>query len=179
MAPPRRNVEIKARVRDVARQRMLAQKLAQGEPQVIEQEDVFFRVPRGRLKLRAFGDGTGELIYYERRDSTGPATSEYRLSPTGDPESLRETLGAALGLGAIVRKRRTLYWSGQTRIHLDEVEGLGDYLELEVVLGGEQSAEEGEEIARDIMARLEVRDADLVDRAYVDLLEAEGSSAGE
>jgi predicted adenylyl cyclase CyaB len=176
VALPQRNVEIKARARDAPRQRALAQELAQGEPEVIDQQDTFFRVARGRLKLRVFGDGTGELIYYERRDATEASVSEYLLSPTADPESLRATLSAALGLRAIVRKRRTLYRCGRTRIHLDRVEGLGDYLELEVVLRGDQSAAEGAKIARQIMDRLEVRDADLVDVAYVDLLEATGAS---
>jgi predicted adenylyl cyclase CyaB len=174
LGSPRRNVEIKARARDAARQRRLARELAPGEPEVIEQQDTFFRVPRGRLKLRVFGDGSGELIYYERPDSSEASVSEYRLAPTADPESLRETLGAALGLRATVRKRRTLYRCGQTRIHLDQVEGLGDYLELEVVLREDQSAAEGAVIAQQLMERLEVRDSDLVDRAYVDLLEAEG-----
>jgi len=143
---------------------------------VIDQQDTFFHVARGRLKLRVFGDGTGELIYYERPDAAEASVSEYLLSPTADPESLGATLSAALGLRAIVRKRRTLYRCGQTRIHLDQVEGLGDYLELEVVLRGDQSAAEGAKIAQQIMDHLEVGDADLVDVAYVDLLQATGAS---
>ena len=79
-------------------------------------------------------------------------------------------LSAALGVRGEVRKRRTLLLSGQTRIHLDEVVDLGDFLELEVVLEPTQPAEDGELIARELMRRLDVRDEDLVEGAYLDLL---------
>ncbi len=82
-------------------------------------------------------------------------------------------LKAALGEIGIVRKRRTLYLVGQTRIHLDEVEGLGDWLELEVVLEPGQSADDGARIARGTDARIRDRHDDLEARAYVDLLNSQ------
>ncbi|MEA2039033.1 MAG: class IV adenylate cyclase, partial [Thermodesulfobacteriota bacterium] len=125
-----RNIEIKARARDLKKQAQLAVKLADGNPEVIFQEDTFFNVPFGRLKLRVFEDGTGELIQYERPDSRYPSESKYLLYATNNPEPLKEALTNALGVRAIVRKLRRVYLRGQTRIHFDQVEGLGDYIEL-------------------------------------------------
>jgi len=168
---PAANVEIKARVRDAGRLEALARALAGGgPPTVLRQVDTFFRVSRGRLKLRELDAAHGELIFYERPDATGPKRSDYRIARTPSPAELRETLGAALGVVGVVRKVRRLYLVGPTRVHLDEVEGLGHFLELEVVLAPGQSAAEGERIARELMARLEVRPEDLIAGAYLDLL---------
>jgi len=163
------NIEIKAKARDFARQMKLAQAIG-GSGAVILQEDVFFHVPQGRLKLRFLAPDRGELIYYEREDAAGPKTSDYVISQTGEPETLRRLLASALGELGIVRKKRTLFHAGQTRIHLDEVEGLGCFLELEVVLQPMQSAEEGAAIARDLMNRLQIAPDDLIEGAYLDLM---------
>jgi len=165
-----RNIEIKARISDTRAVEALAAALSDTAPELIEQEDTFFNVPRGRLKLRVFSPTKGELIFYERDDCAGPKCSLYSIVPTIDPSALKSLLSAALGVRAVVRKRRTLYLCGQTRIHLDDVEGLGDFLELEVVLTPEQRVEEGTAIASDLMRRLNIRPSDLVEGAYVDLL---------
>src|SRR5690606_26805963 len=99
----------------------------------------------------------------------GPKASTYVRTPTTDPAGLRFVLSAVLGELGEVRKQRTLYLVGQTRIHLDEVIGLGNFMELEVVLSDDQSEPEGEQIATDLMARLGIRPADLCDGAYLDL----------
>jgi predicted adenylyl cyclase CyaB len=140
---------------------------------VLEQEDTFFSVPEGRLKLRVFPDGKGELIAYRRPDAVGPKTSEYFVYRTAHPEILSALLDRSLGVRGVVRKRRLLYLAGPTRIHLDEVEGLGAFLELEVVLADGQPEAEGEAIARRLLSDLGVRDEDRVAAAYIDLLEAE------
>ena len=91
-------------------------------------------------------------------------------TPTGSPDSLREALTLGYGEVGRVRKRRTLFMVGRTRIHLDEVEGLGDFLELEVVLRDGEPIEVGVREAEGLMARLQVQPSQLIDRAYVDLL---------
>jgi predicted adenylyl cyclase CyaB len=169
-----RNVEIKARARDVDAVRARAEALSDAPAVVLEQEDTFFSVPDGRLKLRVFPDGKGELIAYRRPDAVGPKTSEYSVYRTTHPETLKALLARALGMRGVVRKRRLLYLVGRTRIHLDEVEGLGAFLELEVMLDDGQPDAEGEAIARCLLADLGVRDEDRVAAAYIDLLEAEG-----
>ncbi len=83
-------------------------------------------------------------------------------------------LSNALGVVGRVRKRRRLYLVGNTRIHLDEVEGLGSFLELEVVLSGPQTVAEGEAVARSLMRELGIPRSSLIHGAYLDLIEAQG-----
>ncbi len=165
------NIEIKARVADPTRQHALAARLAGGAPPtVLQQTDTFFPGARGRLKLRQLSPTEGELISYHRADLAGTKQSRYLLARTTEPAALRAVLADAYGTGTVVTKTRLLYLVGQTRIHLDEVVGLGSFLELEVVLADGQLPDEGHRIAREIMVALEVRDADLIEGAYADLL---------
>ena len=166
------NVEIKAKLRDREAVEALVRVRSDHGPELIFQEDVFFPCESGRLKLRAFSGDRGELIFYRRLDSEGPTQSDFFKAPTADPDALSTALKAALGEVGTVRKRRTLYLVGQTRIHLDEVDGLGDWLELEVVLEPGQTAEHGAQIARDLMLALGIEEMDLEARAYIDLLTA-------
>ena len=166
-----RNVEIKARLSDYEDTARRARELSRSEPVVIKQEDVFFPCPSGRLKLRILGPERGELIFYQRPDQEGPKTSHYSLAPTSDPTGLRHVLATAYGEKAVVRKIRHLYLVGRTRIHVDRVEGLGDFLELEVVLAEGDSPAEGEAETHQLMKPLGVTPADLIADAYVDLLE--------
>ena len=165
------NIEIKARARNFTDLRRRAEALSDSPVQVISQEDTFFQTARGRLKLRQVSPEHGQLVYYERTDAFGPKRSDYILAGTSEPSALITALTAALGVRGIVRKRRYLYLVGQTRLHLDEVEGLGEFIELEVVLRPEQSDAEGQAIAQDLMGRLGVQEEDLLEGAYMDLLE--------
>jgi predicted adenylyl cyclase CyaB len=169
------NVEIKARIPSVDALLPIAQALSDDKHlQRIHQDDTFFAVPHGRLKLREFHDGAGELIHYLRPDAAGPKLSDYLLVPVAEPDAMREALQRACGLIGRVRKHRILALAGQTRIHLDQVEGLGDFLELEVMLRDGQTEAEGTAIAHDLMQRLGVRPDQLVEGAYLDLLRAQG-----
>ena len=165
-----RNVEIKARVDDMAALRRLVEAVADNGPLVLSQSDTFFNCPRDRLKLRVIDRAAGELIYYQRPDAAGPSESNYRIFPVADPPALHETLHRAYGTLGVVEKERALYRAGQTRIHLDRVSGLGHFMELEVVLREGQSAAEGAAIAAELMRRLEIGEESLVERAYLDLL---------
>jgi len=167
-----RNIEIKARIDSVEALLPRARALADGAPQAIAQDDTFFTCPRGRLKLRDFGDGQGELIHYQRADSVGPKLSDYVRVPSTDPAALLEALTRALGAIGRVRKTRQVLLAGQTRIHLDRVEGLGDFIELEVVLRDGQTETDGVAIAEALLARLGVPPAHLLAGAYLDLLGA-------
>ena len=165
-----RNIEIKARIESVETLLPRARALADGDAEIIDQDDSFFVVPHGRLKLRQFADGSAELIHYHRPDSGEPKASDYVRVPVPDPAALREALARANGLQGRVRKRRWLLLSGQTRIHIDRVEGLGDFMELEVVLHEAQSDAEGAAIAQALMQRLGLHDAPRLAGAYLDLL---------
>jgi len=164
------NIEIKARTRDFLQQKELACKLTDTPEQLICQEDTFFNVIKGRLKLRMFSPSCGELIYYERDNISGPKQSNYSISKTDNPIKLKDMLSCALGIGGVVRKKRYLFIAGQTRIHLDDVEGLGYFIELEVVMQPEQTADQCLQIANLIMEKMQIREDDLIDVAYLDLL---------
>ena len=165
-----RNIEIKARIDSVEALLPVAQALADAQLQTIAQDDTFFVCARGRLKLRDFGDGTGELIHYQRADTAGPKLSDYVRVPTGEPAVLREALERAQGVLGRVRKTRWLLLAGPTRIHLDRVEGLGDFVELEVVLRDDQSEAEGVAIADALLQALGVSPTQRLAGAYLDLL---------
>ncbi len=166
------NVEIKARVHDPGRLRARAAELANGPGTELRQEDQFFPVRTGRLKLRRIEGQGAELIFYQRPDRLEAAVSMYRRTPVEDPDGLSESLREALGADVVVRKVRLLYLVGRTRIHLDEVEELGHYMELEVVLREGESTDEGVREAAQLAARLGIEEEDHVSCAYADLLRA-------
>ena len=165
------NIEIKARVRDFADLRLRAEVLSDTPVEVIPQEDTFFNAPHGRLKLRQLTPERGQLVYYERTDSAGPKRSDYFVVETNDPATLKSALTAALGVRGVICKTRYLYLVGQTRIHLDEVAELGQFMELEVVMQPGQTDPEGQAIADDLMVKLGIIPSDLLEGAYMDLLE--------
>jgi predicted adenylyl cyclase CyaB len=169
------NIEIKAHARNFLEIKSRAEKMSDTPVEVIPQEDTFFNTPQGRLKLRDLGDHA-QLIYYTRPDQEGPKRSDYHITRSADPQNLKRVLELAYGIRGVVRKTRYLYLVGQTRLHLDDVEGLGQFMELEVVLEEGQTDVEGEKIAEEMMAALGVERGDLIDGAYMDLLEQ--SSAG-
>lgn len=168
-----RNVEIKARFPDDAEADRVGRRaceLATAPVESLQQDDSFFRCAQGRLKLRVFADGQGELIAYARADTAGPKTSTYCRTPAADPDGLRAALAASCGLIGRVCKQRRVVLVGRTRIHLDTVEGLGRFLELEVVLRDDEPACDGVDEAEALMTRLGVAPGWLVEGAYLDLL---------
>jgi len=164
------NIEVKVASPDMAAVAEKARRLSGSAAQVLHQEDTFFTVPSGRLKLRKLSPTLGELIYYERPDVPGPKQSHYLIARTAEPEAMVAALAAALGVVCVVRKTRLLHIVGQTRVHLDTVDRLGTFVELEVVLRPGQSAGEGMAIARELLGQLGLADARHISGAYADLL---------
>ena len=171
------NIEIKVEAPDLDAVAARALALGGTPAQVLEQEDTFFKVPAGRLKIRKLSPTLGELIYYKRPDVAGPKQCHYLIARTAEPDALVTTLAAALGVAGVVRKTRRLHLVGQTRVHLDSVERLGTYVELEVVLRPGQAAAEGEAIARELLCALGLADARHIAGAYFDLLTGAPASA--
>jgi adenylate cyclase class IV len=128
-------------------------------------------VPAGRLKVREFADGSGELIAYERPNQPGPRQSSYSRFACANARALSVTLGQVLPARGTVVKRRELFLIGRTRVHLDQVEGLGDFVELEVVLAAGEAAENGNRDAQLLLDALGIATAALIAEAYIDLLE--------
>ena len=165
-----RNVEIKARIASVETVAPRVAALADQGPIEIVQDDTFFACDSGRLKLRAFSSEEGQLIFYRRPDQAGPKESFFVISPTTAPDTLREALSLAYGRAGRVHKHRTLYLIGRTRVHLDRVDDLGHFLELEVVLSEGEPMEPGVAEAQRIMTALGIAPDQLIEGAYVDLL---------
>jgi predicted adenylyl cyclase CyaB len=120
-------------------------------------------------------DNTAELIWYSRPDQQGPKQSIYHKETVIPSKEMLAILDLSCGLIGSVRKTRLLYILGQTRLHIDEVKDLGNFMELEVVLEDEQTLEEGEKIAKEIMEDLGIKNEDLIDKAYIDLIRAKNA----
>jgi homotetrameric cytidine deaminase len=175
MAAVRRNVELKAR--DPRPERSLERCVALGAEDrgELRQRDTYFAAARGRLKLREQAPGGAELIAYERPDAVHARESRYRIAPVADGEAaaLREALDAALGTVVVVDKRRHVFlWEG-VRIHLDRVDGLGEFVELEgVAAEGSDLAREADLVER-LRAELGIADEAIVATSYADLRRAQ------
>ena len=169
-----RNIEIKARTNDFQNVLRILENLADSSSTILEQVDTFFHCQKGRLKLREFKNSQPELISYLRPDSSGPKLSRYSRVKVENSTALKKALASALGIRGVVRKKRMLFMVGQTRIHLDKVDGLGEFLEIEVVLNENQAKAEGEKIAVEFMKKLGVSKSDLIECSYLDLVECKG-----
>lgn len=166
-----RNIEIKARLRD--RAALLAKLKAlvpEGKLEQLHQEDTFYKSATGRLKLRDFGTGAGELIWYQRPDEKGPKTSSYERLVVPDPKALDRVMTRSVGLVSKVIKTRLVGLVGQSRVHVDQVVGLGEFVEIEVVLKPDQTQDQGKAIMDDLTGKLGIESGDLIDVAYADLL---------
>lgn len=165
-----RNIEVKARIYEYDEVKSKVASIATEDPVEIIQDDTFFPCESGRLKLRSFSESSGELIFYRRANTHGPNESFYLCSPTTEPAVLRESLTMAYGQAGRVQKVRTLYMVGRTRVHLDKVKNLGEFIELEVVLTDKEKNEAGVVEANNLMEKLGIKESQLIQSAYVDLL---------
>jgi adenylate cyclase len=166
------NIEIKARIDSIEKLLPVVASMADEGPEHILQDDTFFSCPNGRLKLRTLSNSQGVLIYYRRDDEPGPKPSFYVHSETSDPDGLRAVLTDAYGQIGRVRKHRIVFHVGQTRIHLDRVDGLGEFLELEVAVGDKLEPGAAISEAQRLVTALGIEDTALLKGAYVDLLAA-------
>jgi predicted adenylyl cyclase CyaB len=168
--PRVQNIEIKAPARDVAALVARIETLGAVRQWSRRQRDVFFRVPEGYLKLRIEEGRPGELIAYVRAPGNEPRPSDYDIAPVEDAGKTERVLARSLGVRGTVEKTRTLYLWRHTRIHLDQVEGLGDFMELETVVDG-ISAEAARAEAGAVIDALALDPATFLDRPYLELLE--------
>ena len=163
-----RNVELKTRDADPEATLRRALALGASDEGVLRQRDTYFARARGRLKLREQEPGGAQLISYRRADGAQARTSAYRIADVADPAALREALDASLGTRVVVDKRRHLLLYENVRIHLDDVEGLGAFVELEAVAAPDSDlTREHELVAR---LRDELALGDPVAVSYSDLL---------
>ena len=164
-----RNLEFKARVESF---NVLRENLARLEAERVlttYQVDTYFNVPNGRLKLREEEDYEAMLVYYERPDAAESRYSHYQLCGIANGATFKQMMSDALGVMVIVEKNRELWNYGNTRIHLDEVANLGEFVELETVIRDQSEAEAQAEHKR-LKERLQIASADLIPVSYSDLL---------
>jgi homotetrameric cytidine deaminase len=149
VSAPHRNVELKALDPDPARSLAICRELGAEDKGILRQRDTYFRTRSGRLKLREQEPGGATLIQYDRPAAAQARESRYRLTAIDEPDELRASLAAALGTLVVVDKQRhLLLWEG-VRIHLDSVDGLGSFVELEGVAPPESDlSDEQEKVAR-------------------------------
>jgi predicted adenylyl cyclase CyaB len=166
------NLELKARCADLDATRRRAEAVATEWLGVDEQVDTYFRTPTGRLKLRESTRSGGQLIPYLRPDEKQARRSDYVVIPVPEPARTRALLASLLGVHRVVRKRREIALHHNVRIHLDRVEGLGDFVELEAVWDGDPEGE-AEQAARVafLRERLAIPDDALVPLSYEGLLD--------
>ncbi|MBO9539490.1 class IV adenylate cyclase [bacterium] len=162
------NLEFKARVRDLAAFHAAAARLGAQDAGVLVQVDTYFKVPQGRLKLREINGTDAMLIYYDRSEDAAQRWSHFRVAKVVEPEGMKAVLSSANGLRGVVAKHRHLYLWQDCRIHLDQVEGLGDFIEFEVLSEGVACSDWDRMEA--LMTVFGLRDTDAIQASYSDLL---------
>lgn len=189
------NFEFKARRNEARQVEAVLQQRGVERFNIMLQTDTYFRVPHGRLKLREISflplAGTtqtlptprSELIFYQRPDHVEVKRSDYLIAPVVSAEALRAALAAGVGVRVVVKKRRDLYLLGyrrqpydpqmpHLRVHCDQVEGLGNFVEVEAVVGESITFEQAESEARSLLEKFGVHKEDLITGSYADLLES-------
>jgi adenylate cyclase, class 2 len=179
ISQPNRNIELKARDPDPGRSLGRCRELNAQDHGELWQRDTYFNVPSGRLKLREQSPGEAHLIGYERADEPQERESRYRIAPAPDPAATGSLLAAMLGVRVTVTKTRRLFTYENVRIHLDTVELLGSFIELEAVAapGDEDLAREHELIGQ-LRRALDITDDRLVAIGYADARELESAGSG-
>jgi homotetrameric cytidine deaminase len=168
---PSINLELKARDPEPQQTVARCRALGASDEGVLEQRDTYFAGRHGRLKLREQDGSAAELIAYRRPDTREAQESAFIRAGVADPAALQEALGAALGETVVVVKRRRLWMWENVRIHLDDVLGLGTFIELEAMVGRGLNTEEeaAEKVAR-LRSELAIADDALIAAGYADLL---------
>jgi predicted adenylyl cyclase CyaB len=131
-----RNLEIKVQINSVDEIRSLLEKLSAEQAGMLNQKDIYYKYKSGLAKLRV-ENGSFQFITYNRNEGEGDRWSDYNII-TMSGERIEETLAGLLDVETIVEKKRELWWYNNTRIHLDTVEGLGSFLELETKVTGDE-----------------------------------------
>lgn len=161
-----RNLELKARLADLDEARRRAAEIAHAHGGIQHQRDTYFRCQDGRLKLREIAEVGAELIWYRRPDGPEPRGSDYRRVPVENPDALRETLAVALGVRRVVEKSREIFFRDNVRIHLDDVQQLGAFLEFEAVLSASELEPESRQRLEYLRRHFQIDPGDLLATSY-------------
>ena len=174
-----RNIELKARLGDWEKAHEVAAAVATKRLGQQHQIDTYFHCRHGRLKLRQIDGLRAELVCYSRADQEGPKASDYQVAPIAHPETLKAALTAALGVRTVVEKRRDIFLHHNVHIHLDEVVGLGRFIEFEAVLGPSLDEAAGRVLIDHLIDRFGISAADLLPKSYGEMVEIAEPIAGD
>jgi len=164
------NIEIKARFSAFSNARDILKELGAHCQGVEKQTDTYYQVGIGRLKIRERSGDGAELIQYFRDDVAESRPSLYEVVHVKQPDRVKETLEREHGVRTVVGKEREVWILKNVRIHLDQVEDLGSFLEIEAVLPDGAFEAEGRKQVHLLMDALGICEKDLVPESYCDLL---------
>jgi adenylate cyclase class 2 len=167
-----KNIEIKAKCTDLSQARTRAVAIHTGYLSLLHQIDTYFITQKGRLKLRETNNKSAELIPYLKDYQSGPMKSDYAVLAVKDPDAVKSLFHTLLGTEFVVDKKREVFLFENVRIHLDEVAGLGSFIEFEAVCesdAAEEIAVQKNKVA-ELMKIFEVKPSDLLELSYVDYL---------
>ena len=170
LGPPRRNIELKARCHSLAQAIAVASGLGGTRLANQLQRDTYFPCPTGRLKLREIDGQGAQLIWYSRPDQAEPKASDYLVVPVENGSAMRGLLTRGFGVSKVVEKRRIIFLHRGVRIHLDEVTGLGSFIEFEAVLGDGLGEHEAHDLLGTLREQFRIAASDLLDSSYGDML---------
>lgn len=165
-----KNIEIKATYPDLRKAEKICKEIGCSFEGMLLQTDTYFHSPTGRLKLREIDGSTSQLIFYERPDQTAAKISKYEICLVENPQKLKEILHLSLGVWKVVKKQRLLFLFDEVRIHLDTVEQLGCFVELEGVVTDATFETQTQQKVAWLTKVLGVTAESLIPSSYSDLL---------
>ena len=164
------NIEIKARCNNLKKALDIVHEIKTDYVGSLHQVDTYYETKEGRLKLREINDIETQLIPYYKEYSTGPMKSSYSVLPVNDKKNLKAILEKILGQVIVVDKQREVFLVDNIRIHLDEVKGLGSFIEFEAVYEENSSLDKEREVKKvdELKDIFQIDDNDLLDKSYID-----------
>lgn len=165
------NVEFKAELRDLPLARSICKALKATWVGELQQTDTYFRVASGRLKKRETVGEETEFIFYDRANRIRPKISQFTIY--SEQHALERFGTAPLPIWLVVKKKRDLWIHGNVRIHLDQVEGLGNFLEFEALVSKDNNVPKCHDAIAELRTAFHPVLGEAIDRGYSDLLAAE------
>lgn len=174
------NLELKAKVAESSTLRQIAEDIGATYIATMHQEDTYFYTTKGRLKLRVINDDKAELIFYDRDEKTNYRLSEYQIYPVAEKELMKKILQQAYGIRSVIKKQGQLFIYKNCRIHLDKVDGLGHFLEFEVMLDkSDNNHIQNEDTMKFLADKFSSQFLRIIQVSYSDLLEKAQNKGGK
>ena len=163
------NIEIKATCSDLKTARLVANQLKTDYLGIDEQIDTYFITQNGRFKLRESSLSGSYLIPYVRENSAGPKKSDYLKINVDNSEKTKELFINLLGLKNVVKKTREIFLINNVRVHLDQVDNLGSFIEFEAVYENPQDEEMETEKVEELIKKFNIKSSDLMTNSYLEI----------